>query len=156
MSTHKLRHPSFTATTNGLSMRFEFRYFLAACMILFFEIIIATTFSSIPSIRGSASDFLVVILIYYFVLSLKKIHPSFLSVGVFIFACAIELGQYFHFADLLGFKRGSLMSILLGNTFSWGDIIMYGLGSLAALATNTLIFKEISRPGPLPSIADRH
>jgi hypothetical protein len=40
--------------------------------------------------------------------------------------------QYLHLADLLGLKAGSLPYIVLGNTFSWSDLLMYCVGGALA------------------------
>jgi hypothetical protein len=43
-----------------------------------------------------------------------------------------ELLQYLHLADLLGLKKGSLLYIVLGNTFSSSDLLMYSIGGVLA------------------------
>lgn len=123
-------------------MRFKPIYFCVALTVFVFELLVATTFSSIAFIRGSVSDFLVVIFLYYTLLSFCHIHPVMLSLGIFFFACVIEIGQYFHFVDILGFKRDGMLGVLLGATFSWNDIAMYFFGCIAALVFNLFIFKD--------------
>lgn len=97
------------------------------------EVLIATQLRSHRFIRGSLGDFLVVILVYCAVKALWPIAPRRLGPGVFLFATAIELGQYVHLADWLGFARGSIASIVLGNSFSVEDLAMYFLGTLTAI-----------------------
>jgi len=50
-----------------------------------------------------------------------------------IFAFMIEFSQYFKLADILGFEKGSLAYIVLGNTFSLEDILCYVIGCLMIL-----------------------
>lgn len=74
-------------------------------------------------------DVLVVILIYTFILSFFKIkNKTKLIVGIFLFALFVEVLQYFKLADILQLPRGSWQYTVLGNTFSWADIICYAVG----------------------------
>lgn len=114
-----------------MKLTFNPKYFVWALALLGVELLIATVFSHIGFIRGYIGDALVVILLYYLVLSFVKVkHKSKLIWGIFIFAVVIEALQYFGVASYLGFTKGSLGYILLGNHFSWGDIISYAVGCL--------------------------
>jgi hypothetical protein len=115
-----------------MALRFNRVFFVIALSAFGLELLVATVFAGIPFIRGSMSDFLVVIFIHVAILTVYPVSPTPLAIGVFLFAALIEIGQHFHFADALGLTRGSLLSILLGNTFSWNDMLMYALGALAA------------------------
>ena len=59
-----------------------------------------------------------------------EVNDQKLIVGIFIFSCIVEFAQYFKIADKLGFQPGSLMYIVVGNSFSWVDILCYGVGCL--------------------------
>ncbi|MBI3230901.1 MAG: DUF2809 domain-containing protein [Burkholderiales bacterium] len=113
-------------------MSARLRYALIAIAIFIIEVIIAIRLVDLSFIRGSVGDFLVVALIYFFMLSLKDWPRKSLALWVFVFACLVEITQYFHLADMLGLRRGSVIYILLGNVFSWQDIAMYLLGTWAA------------------------
>lgn len=123
-------------------MRFKPRYAAIAIIILVVEVLIATTFAANQVIRGSIGDFLIVILLYYLILAFVRVPPVSLALGIFLLACATEVSQYFHLADALGLERGSILSIILGTTFSWNDVLMYFLGCMAALLLNLGSFKE--------------
>ena len=112
-------------------MKFNHKYFLIALLILVTEVLIATVFKSIFFLRAFIGDVLVVILIYTFILSFFKIqNKTKLITGIFAFSVFIEILQYFKAADLLGFKEGSWQHIVLGNSFSWIDILCYAAGCL--------------------------
>ena len=83
-----------------MKLTFNPKYFVWALALLGVELLIATVFSHIGFIRGYIGDALV------------------------------EALQYFGVASYLGFTKGSLGYILLGNHFSWGDIISYTVGCL--------------------------
>ena len=114
-----------------MKLTFNKKYFIWALALLGAELLIATVFSSMGFIRGYIGDVLVVILLYYLVLSFVKVkHKDKLIWGIFVFAVAVEVMQYLGVATYLGFTRGSLGYILLGNHFSWGDILSYAIGCL--------------------------
>jgi hypothetical protein len=122
-------------------MTFRSKYLGLALALFLLEVLIATRLAGIPFIRGSLSDILVVALVYFFVQSLRKVKPLPLAIGVFLLACAVEVTQYFHLARALHLPKGSLLTILAGNTFSFMDILMYLIGSVASLAVDTWLFR---------------
>lgn len=114
-------------------MKFQFnkKYFLQAVSLFLIEVLIATIFRKIYFLRAYVGDILVVMLIYTFVLSFLKVkNKDKLLVGIFLFAVAIEILQFFKIAELLGFSKGSIGYILMGNYFSWEDIICYTVGCI--------------------------
>ena len=113
-------------------MPLKIKHLLIALLVFIAEILVATTFAHVPFIRSFMSDFLVAILLYHFVKVFIAVSPGRLAVAVFVFSCGVEISQYFHLADAMGLRRGSLLSMLLGNSFSWGDIAMYGIGCLTS------------------------
>jgi hypothetical protein len=123
-------------------IRFHGRAFLIALVVFGMELLIATVFASSPFIRGSVSDFLVVILIFCAILAFIRVPHLPLAGAVLLLAWAVEVAQWFGLADALGFARGSLPSILIGTTFSWEDLLMYTLGCMAALLIGHLLIRE--------------
>ena len=114
-----------------MKLTFNPKYFVWALALLGVELLIATVFSRIGFIRGYIGDVLVVILLYYLVLSFVKVkHKGKLIWGIFAFAVVVEILQYFGVASYLGFAKGSIGYIILGNHFSWADIICYAIGCL--------------------------
>ena len=114
-----------------MKLTFNKKYFIWALALLGAELLIATVFSSMGFIRGYIGDVLVVILLYYLVLSFVKVkHKDKLIWGIFAFAVVVEVLQYFGVASHLGFAKGSIGYIILGNHFSWADIICYAIGCL--------------------------
>ncbi len=74
--------------------RFDRSSFLISIVIFFIEVLIAK-FVDDAFIRPYGGDILVVILIYYFVKSFVQVKPFYLAMGVLLFACMVEVGQYF-------------------------------------------------------------
>ena len=107
------------------------KFYRWATIILFLtEVIIAVIIPSESFIRHSLGDLLVVILLYCLVKSFVNIKPYKVIIGVLLFSFAIEFGQYFHIADILGITN-SIIRIIIGTSFSISDLLMYSLGCLS-------------------------
>jgi len=113
-----------------MSIQFNYRYGIAAILIFLVEVLIATVLKDIFFIRAYLGDVLVVMLLYAFVRSFACMDEARLILGVFIFSCMIETAQYFNIAERLGFRPGSIMYTVIGNSFSWIDIACYAAGCL--------------------------
>ena len=92
------------------------------------EILIATKLKNIFFVRAYLGDVFVVMLIYYFIKAFINFESVKLIIGIFIFSYLIEVLQYFKFAELLGFQGNPVMMTVLGNSFSWIDILCYFTG----------------------------
>lgn len=104
-------------------------YALAFLAILVIEVLIAL-FVRDKFIRPYGGDILVTVLICCFGRIFFPEKVRLLPLWVFIFAVAVEIGQYFDFVSLMGLGNISFFRILLGSTFSLADIICYGAGCL--------------------------
>lgn len=113
-----------------MKIKFSLEYFLLTILLFCTEVLIATVFKNNFFVRAYLGDVIVVILLYTFVRSFLKINSIMLISGIFLFSCLIEFAQYFTIAEKLGFKPGSLMYIVIGNSFSWIDILCYAVGCL--------------------------
>ena len=113
-----------------IRLKFSFKYFLLTLLIFLVEVAIATVLKDQFFIRAYLGDVIVVMLLYTLVKSFFIINETKLIMGIFAFACIIEFAQFFNIAEKLGFQPGSLMYIVIGNSFSWIDIICYGAGCL--------------------------
>lgn len=112
-----------------IKLRFDLKSFLLFLLIFVIEVLIALYVND-SIIRPYGGDLLVVVLIYYFVKSFVQIKPLYLSVGVLLFAYAVEIGQYFNLVEVLGLQDHTIMRIVIGSSFSWGDMIAYTLGAI--------------------------
>ena len=119
-------------------MRLKYKYFVTTIFLFIVEVLIATKLAYIDWLRAYFGDVLVVILIYTFIQSFFDFDKTKTIIGVFLFACAIEFAQHFHFAELLGFKDNKIAMIFLGNSFSWIDILCYVFGCILVLLTSVI------------------
>lgn len=95
-------------------------------------------------IRPYVGDILVVLLIYYFVRIFIQRALKLLPLYVFLFAATIEALQYFDYVAILGLEKNTFFSILLGRTFSWADIVCYGIGSVICFLLQKKQIKNIT------------
>ncbi len=113
-----------------MKLTFKFKNLIIAVIIFVIEFLIATTFKDIVFVRSYLGDVLVVMLMYYFVKAFVEVDNTKLIIALLIFSCVIEFLQYFHFAEVIGFKDNKIAMIVLGNSFSWIDILCYLAGGL--------------------------
>ncbi len=113
-----------------MKLKIKPKYLLLTILIFLVEVLIATVLKNNFFIRAYLGDVIVVIFLYTFVKSFFTVNDTKLIVGIFAFSCLIEFAQYFNIAEKLGFQPGSLMYIVIGNSFSWVDIACYAAGCL--------------------------
>lgn len=123
-----------TNTENNPTLKFtlNLRAFCIFLFIFVIEVIIAL-FVKDKIIRPYGGDVLVVIMIYYFVKTFIKTKPIYLAIGVLLFAYGIEIGQYYNLVEVLNLQDNKVMRIVIGSSFSWGDMVCYTIGALICL-----------------------
>ena len=121
------RTPRFTRL---IRFRFDKRYFFLTALFFAIEVFIAL-FVRDSFIRPLVGDALVVVLIYLAVLSFADICRLRLSIWVFVFACCVETSQSFDLVAKLGWQDVRVLSVILGRTFSWLDLLAYLVGCVA-------------------------
>jgi hypothetical protein len=113
-------------------MTFRPKYLAAAAALFVVEVVIARGYIPGTFVRNSVGDVLVIPLLYFFLRGATKSTPAVALVIGLAVGLTAEALQYLHLADLLGLKKGSLLYIVLGNTFSWSDLLMYSIGGVLA------------------------
>lgn len=110
-----------------MKFRFNRLYFSLFLLIFVTEVLIAIYLHD-GFIRPYAGDFLVVILIYCFVRSFLQAPVVPVAIGVLVFSYLIETLQYFNVVKLIGLEHSRIANIVIGNHFTWADILAYTLG----------------------------
>ena len=116
-------------------------YGIGFLAVLAAEILIAL-FLDDSFIRPYGGDILVTVLICCFGRLLFPEKPKLLPLWVFLFAVAVEIGQYFDFVTLLGLGDSAFFRILLGTSFSCLDILCYAAGCLLFIVAERLFGKR--------------
>lgn len=118
-----------TLKHKALSMlQFNLKYFLWAVLLFIIEVLIAAYMHD-AFIRPTFGDFLVVILIYCGLKSFIGVSYRIMVPFVLVVAYTIEISQYFHLIAHLGLKHSRPAQWILGNGFSWGDMLAYTAGA---------------------------
>lgn len=110
-----------------MKLRFSPLYFCLTVLLFVIEVLIAAYLHD-EFIRPYAGDFLVVILIYCFVHSFVQAPVVPVALAVLAFSYLVETLQYFNLVKLLGLEHSRIANIVIGNYFTWVDIIAYTLG----------------------------
>lgn len=108
-------------------IRFHARYFLLTCLFLIIEIVIAL-FVTDDLVRPYLGDVLVVVLLYCFVRAFFRIAVAQTLLLVIAFSILVEVSQYLNLISFLDLQGSTFARTVLGNSFSWGDIVMYFIG----------------------------
>lgn len=121
-----------TENNTLFKFRFSLTSFLIFLLIFALEVFIAV-FVNDSIIRPYGSDVLVVIMIYYFAKAFVRTQPVYIAVATLLFAYAIEIGQYLNLVEVLHLQDNKIMRIVIGSSFSWGDMLCYTVGILICL-----------------------
>ena len=96
-------------------------------------------------VRPYVGDILVTVLICAFLRIFFPANLKLLPVGVFFFALAVEIGQFFDIVTFLGLSNIAFFRVLIGSTFSVIDIICYAIGCAIFLPADIFIKRTINK-----------
>lgn len=119
------------------SIRFSVRYLLLTIAIFLLEVAIAV-WGGQSLLRTFGGDVLVVVLLYCAVRTLLVSESPKVVAAVCAFAFAVEFIQYFDPIGRLGLEDHRVLSIVVGRTFSWGDLLAYAVGGVLSLGLRGL------------------
>lgn len=118
-------------------IKMSFKYLFFAIVIFLIELAIAL-FIKDTLIRPFVGYVLVVVLIYCFLRIFLIIEYWKLAIGVLLFACLIEILQYFDYVKLLGLESNRILSVAMGRTFEWLDFVAYFTGFLLIILLKSI------------------
>lgn len=104
-------------------------YMLLFLALLATEVLIAL-FVHDDFVRPYLGDVLVVPVIFFLLRAAFPERIKLLPLYIFLFAAAVEVGQYFNIVKLLWLDGIRFFRILLGSTFSFLDIACYFAGAV--------------------------
>jgi len=122
-------------------MKINYKHASIFIILLIVEICIAL-FMHDRIVRPFVGDILVVGVIYFFIRSfISKLR--FLPVYVFLFACLIEVGQYFNLVSILHMENFKVARIIIGSNFDLNDIFCYFIGTILLFVYEVFALKEL-------------
>jgi len=113
-------------------------YVAIFCSLLIVELCIAL-FVHDAFVRPYVGDMLVTLLLCCMCRVILPDKIRLLPVFVFLFAACVEIAQYFDVVALMGLTNNRFLSIALGRTFSWMDLVCYAIGCVAAFGLDEVI-----------------
>lgn len=123
-------------------MSFNKHYFGLAILIFVIEILIAL-FVHDDFVRPYLGDVLVVILIYCILKSFLRLQVLTVAIFVLIFAFAVEFLQFINIVDKLGLEKSRIVTIIIGTSFSWIDLLSYVAGIAIVLIVEKVKSRKI-------------
>ena len=115
--------------------------FLAVFVLLLAAEVLIALFVHDSFVRPYVGDMIVTVVVWSF---LRIIFPDkfrLMSLYVMIFAVLVEVGQYFHYTELLGITNPVLVT-MMGTSFAWADIACYAVGCVVTGISDWLLFKK--------------
>jgi hypothetical protein len=117
-----------------MKLAFHKSYFIILVSLFLLEFCIAV-FVRDQFVRPFVGDVLVIWLVYAFVRTFYKGPPTLIAWAVFVFACLVELGQYFELASILHLQDSKIARIIIGSTFDWRDLLAYFIGTITLIVS---------------------
>lgn len=111
------------------------------CGLLAVEVCIAL-FVNDSFIRPYVGDMLVTLLLCCVCRVIIPSKIRLLPLYVFAFSACVEIGQYFDLVALLGLADNRFLSVLMGRTFSWLDLLCYAVGCVAAFLLDQFVWRN--------------
>jgi hypothetical protein len=121
-----------------MSKKSRLAYIAVFCLLLVAEIFIAL-FVRDTFVRPYIGDVLVTVLLCCLCRAVVPTGIAALPVYIFILAMLVEAAQYFEIVRLLGLENNTIVSTIIGTTFSTIDLICYGIGCLAFWVIERLV-----------------
>ena len=129
----------------AINVRLHRGYALFAVVLFAIEVVIAV-FVRDAFVRPILGDVLAVMFVYCALLSVFTIRQRTAALIAFAIAVVIEIMQYLDALTWLRLEDNQIARIVLGTTFTWGDIVAYVVGALASLIADGAIRSRQSRP----------
>lgn len=111
-------------------------YAIAALLVFAIEVIIAA-FVHDAVVRPYLGDSLAVVLVYFAIRAATPLGMRASAAAALAVACAIEIGQWFHLADLLDLGHVRIARIVLGTGFDPADFLAYAGGAALVVAVES-------------------
>lgn len=127
-----------------MKLRFNWLYFILTLLIFAIEVLIAVYVHD-DFIRPYVGDFLVVVLLYCFIRSFLQAPVIPVALGVLVFSYLVEVLQYFNVVKLIGLEHSRVANIVIGNYFTWTDILSYTLGIGFTILVEKVTIKLVDR-----------
>ena len=122
--------------------KFNKKYFFITLLLFAIEILIAKYATGF--IRHSIGDYLCVILLYTLIKSFINLSVYKTALFVLIFAFIVEFIQLTPLQNTYPFNNYKILKIIIGTSFSIGDLVAYTLGIITTVYIERMLNKNIN------------
>jgi hypothetical protein len=112
-----------------MNKKLRLAYATIFVLLLFIEVLIGLYVHD-NFVRPYIGDVLVTILLCCLCRTVIPKGVPALPIYVFLFATLVEIAQYLEIVKLLGLENNPLLSTIIGTSFSFLDLVCYGVGCL--------------------------
>ena len=116
--------------------------FLAVFVLLLAVEVLIALFVHDDFVRPYVGDMIVTVVVWSFLRIIFPDRFKLMSLYVMFFAILVEVGQYFHYTELLGITNPVLVT-MMGTSFAWADIACYAVGCVIAAVADAVMFRRI-------------
>lgn len=116
--------------------------FLAVFVLLLAVEVLIALFVHDDFVRPYVGDMIVTVVVWSFLRIIFPDRFKLMSLYVMFFAILVEVGQYFHYTELLGITNPVLVT-MMGTSFAWADIACYAVGCVVAAVADAVMFRRI-------------
>jgi hypothetical protein len=110
----------------------KIKYLIVSCVVLIIEITIAL-FVNDQFIRPIFGDYLASIQVFYLLATFLKTDLNKIAILSLLISYTIEFLQLLHILELLHLDKIKILNVLLGNSFSWTDMLANTLGIMTVV-----------------------
>ncbi|MGY0037186.1 ribosomal maturation YjgA family protein [Pedobacter sp. NJ-S-72] len=104
------------------------KYYFGLTLLLFITEVLIALYAHDQIIRPYAGDFLIVIFLYCLIRTFLNAPARPVAISVLLFSYLLEASQYFNLIHHLNLDDSKIAPLILGNSFSWIDMLAYTLG----------------------------
>ncbi|MBR2315978.1 MAG: DUF2809 domain-containing protein [Clostridia bacterium] len=115
--------------------------FLSAFILLFAVEALIAIYIHDDFVRPYVGDMIVTAVVWCFARIVFPDRFRLMSLYVMIFAILVEIGQYFHYTELLGITNPILVT-MMGTSFAWADIACYAVGCIITAVIDYILFRS--------------
>jgi len=112
------------------------------CFLISLAIVFYIGFFTTGFIRIYIGDVIIIPVLYFLYRAIFTTTIFRAALVIFLFAVAVETAQYFNIVDLLGLTENRAAAIIIGTSFSWGDILAYLAGIIISVVVDLVLHQK--------------
>lgn len=125
-----------------MNKKTKLRFIFIALFVLLFAVeTLIALFVHDDFVRPYVGDMIVTVVVWSFARIIFPDKFKLMSIYVMIFSIMVEVGQYFHYTELLGITNPILVT-MMGTSFAWADISCYAVGCIVTAVIDYILFRK--------------